>query len=127
MKVNTDLKIEKLKIDLISTLAEPEDWGAKERQTSFDNLSKKFLAFVEESKLVAQQQIILRSLLFEQIFQREENIKDAHQATLDWMFEKNETKFMNWLETGKGIYWVRGKVRKQLVAVLILSGGRIPN
>ena len=61
--------------------------------------------------MLAQQQAILQTLLFEEMEQREESIKDAHKATLDWMFQKNGTKFKEWLESEKGIYWVRGKVR----------------
>jgi hypothetical protein len=117
LKVNTELTLEKMKSDLMSTLAEQEDWASKEQQTGFNNLSKELFAFVKEVQLVAQQQVVLQSLLFEEMLQREENIKDAHQATRDWMFEKNETKFMKWLEAGKGIYWVRGKVRDYLLFI----------
>lgn len=56
------------------------------------------------------QQEVLQSLVFEEMKQREETIKDAHEMTLNWMFEKPETGFMNWLEADGGIYWVRGKV-----------------
>jgi hypothetical protein len=43
--------------------------------------------------------------MFEEMWQREEAIKDAHKITLNWIFEKNEIKFMGWLEAEDGIYW----------------------
>lgn len=58
-----------------------------------------------------RQHKILRSLNFEEMGQREETIKDAHKATLNWVLENNETKFLDCLEAEKGIYWVKGKVR----------------
>jgi hypothetical protein len=127
--VKTDLTLEKLKEDLISTLGRHSDGVAKEQQASFDNFSKQLFAFVKEGQLVTHQQIILQTLLFEEMEQREETIKDAHKATLDWMFEKEEVKFMKWLETEKGIYWVKGKVcgpRAIPLVVLIESMTRHP-
>jgi hypothetical protein len=108
--MNTDLNLEKMKLELISTLDRGRDEAARQQQAGFDMLSKQLFSLVEEGQLVAQQQTILQTLLFEEMEQREEAIKDAHKTTLDWMFERNETKFMNWLETGNGIYWVKGKV-----------------
>lgn len=110
LKMNTDLNLEKMKLELISTLDRGRGEAARQQQAGFDMLSKQLFSLVEEGQLVAQQQTILQTLLFEEMEQREEAIKDAHKTTLDWMFERNETKFMNWLETGNGIYWVKGKV-----------------
>jgi hypothetical protein len=64
----------------------------------------------KEGQQVAQQLAVLQTLLFEEILQREETIKDVHKATLEWMFAKNKTKFMDWLEFKEGIYWVKGRV-----------------
>jgi hypothetical protein len=111
--MNTNRKLEKLQEDLISTLklhAEREEKTTKEQRTRFDRFSKTLFSFIQEARLVSQQQILLQTLLFEEIQQREENIKDAHKATLDWMFEKSEIKFMDWLKTEQSIYWVKGKV-----------------
>ncbi|KAH8752602.1 hypothetical protein BGZ57DRAFT_95902 [Hyaloscypha finlandica] len=109
LKMNTDLNLEKMKLELISTLDRGRDEAARQQQAGFDMLSKQLFSLVEGGQLVAQQQTILQTLLFEEMEQREEAIKDAHKTTLDWMFERNETQFMNWLETGNGIYWVKGK------------------
>jgi hypothetical protein len=108
--MTTAQTLEKLKLDLISTLERQRDRAGREQQTRLDNFSKQLFALAKEGQEVLQQQIILQTLLFEQMEQREENIKDAYKTTLDWLFEKNETRFMDWLESEQGIYWVKGKV-----------------
>ncbi|PMD42737.1 hypothetical protein L207DRAFT_553693 [Hyaloscypha variabilis F] len=105
LKMNTEQTLELSKLDLLHTVKNP----LMAQQNDFDNLPTKLSSFIKEGQKLAQQQAILQTLLFEQMEQREENIKDAHKATLDWMFQKNGAKFMEWLETEEGIYWVRGK------------------
>ena len=113
LKINTNLSLERMRRDLlsISNLSTQEVVTAEDQSASFDQFSKKLFAFVKESQQVSQQQIILQTLLFDEIQQREEIIKDAHKETLDWIFKEEESKFMDWLKNQKGIYWVRGKVR----------------
>jgi len=114
LKVNTEQTLELSKLDLLHTVKNP----LMAQQNDFDNLPTKLSSFIKEGQMLAQQQAILQTLLFEQMEQREENIKDAHKATLDWMFQKNGAKFMEWLEAEEGIYWVRGKVRNSLDELL---------
>jgi TolA-binding protein len=113
LRMNTNLNLEEMKKDIIGTLEKQEDRVKKEKKdrlTSFDDLSKELRMLAKEGQQVAQQQAILQTLLFEEMEQRHETIKDAHKATLDWMFEPNKMKFVEWLETESGIYWVKGKV-----------------
>jgi hypothetical protein len=99
-----------MKEDLVCTLQKQWDRVENEELTLLDNLSRELCALAEEGQQVAQQQAILQTLLFEGIVQREETIKDAHEATLDRMYENAEIKFVEWLEFEGGIYWVKGKV-----------------
>jgi transposase len=113
MKIHRDETLEALRVEVMKTLDAHGEEAAK-GHTGLENLSKQLLALAEEGKRMSQEQEILKSLVFEEMEQREEAIKDAYKATLNWLFEKtekNETKFMNWLEAGNGIYWVKGKVR----------------
>ncbi|KAK1624060.1 hypothetical protein BDP81DRAFT_465006 [Colletotrichum phormii] len=48
-------------------------------------------------------------LKFDQIKTRQEAIKERHKATFDWVFSQDYTLFPQWLESGKGIFWIRGK------------------
>lgn len=116
--MNIDVTLERLRNDIMKTLKIQGELVAMGQQTGLEDLSKQLLILAEEGQkisqqqdILAQQQKILQTLIFEEMEQREESIKDAHKTTLDWVFKKNETQFMNWLKTEKGIYWVRGKVR----------------
>lgn len=109
--MNTDWTLEKLKKDLVLIVEKQQE----AQQTSFDAFSAQLSAFVKEGQLLPQQQSILQTLIFEEMEQREETIKDAHKKTLDWMFERNEISFMEWLESEEEIYWVKGKVRNPLL------------
>lgn len=111
LKIITNVRLNELKDDIVKTLDIQKEAIAEGLETGFGDLSKQLLTLAEQGQRTAQQQIILQTLVFEQMEQREEAIKDAHKATLDWMFEENETHFMQWLKAGKSIYWVKGKVR----------------
>ncbi|KXH24923.1 hypothetical protein CSIM01_09978 [Colletotrichum simmondsii] len=65
--------------------------------------------FNEEQQYVRTRHHILRSLKFDQIKARQEAIKERHRATFDWVFSHDDTLFPKWLESGNGIFWIRGK------------------
>jgi hypothetical protein len=56
------------------------------------------------------EQQILASLMYPSLKEREENIKDAHQLTLDWVLSNDDTQFSRWLSADSNIYWLKGKV-----------------
>ena len=51
------------------------------------------------------------------MYNRQENVGEAHQSTFQWIFEPNDLdtstrqwdSFVQWLEKGSGIYWINGK------------------
>jgi hypothetical protein len=106
-------------LDIVTTLNKQEDTSAK-GHTELTNLSKQLLALSAEGKKAEQEPQILESLIFEEMHQREEAIKDAHKSTLHRMFDKNDLQFMDWLEAEKGIYWVRGKMRVIIIDLKFL-------
>ena len=110
LKINRDLTLENLRVDILEALDEQGNAAVK-GYTGLDKLSKQLFALAEEGQRVTQEQKVLESLIFEEMEQRGEAIKDAQSATLDWMFRENGTRFMNWLKAETGIYWVKGKVR----------------
>jgi hypothetical protein len=67
---------------------------------------------VKGLRQVEHQQAIIRSLQFPSIKRRHTEIETAQQDTLEWIFDKSETNFLQWLETGNGIYWINGLVRR---------------
>ena len=58
---------------------------------------------------------LLDSLWFAEIHSREERIADPHRETFKWIFDKSGhairpwDSFVQWLENGKGTYWINGK------------------
>ena len=57
----------------------------------------------------------LASLHFPEINCRQEEIKEAHQKTFQWIFDPSGERvrpwsnFIDWLQNGSGTYWVNGK------------------
>ncbi|KAL8976549.1 MAG: hypothetical protein Q9205_007460, partial [Flavoplaca limonia] len=55
----------------------------------------------------------LRSLWFEEIHIRMNDIADSHSQTLHWMFEDDATRpwdsFCSWLQGNDRLYWINGK------------------
>ena len=55
----------------------------------------------------------LRSLWFEEIHTRKNDIADSHSQTLHWMFEDDATRpwdsFCSWLQGNDRLYWINGK------------------
>ncbi len=51
------------------------------------------------------------------MYSRQDNVGEAHQSTFQWIHEPNDfdtsarqwDSFVQWLEEGKGIYWINGK------------------
>jgi hypothetical protein len=83
-----------------------------ERVTNLVNASPE-----EENKVrVAVEETILRSLAFETMTTRYEQVVPAHRMTFDWIFRPFPTEgpkwddFPAWLAGGKnGVYWIKGK------------------
>ena len=70
----------------------------------------------EEAKLrqsVARD--LLRSLWFETITDRYEEISEAHKRTFKWIYQDSPyeearwSNFAHWLTQGDGLYWIQGK------------------
>lgn len=61
------------------------------------------------------QQKFFESLVFPEIFRRQDSVKQAYVKTYRWIFDRSGTKvrpwdnFIEWLETGSSTYWINGK------------------
>ncbi|KAL6720867.1 hypothetical protein ACLMJK_002792 [Lecanora helva] len=66
-----------------------------------------------QKKLAGYQDVLNTKILVD--LRREENIKDAHKKTFEWIFDRADegvrpwSNFVRWLETGQGTYWIHGK------------------
>ncbi|KAI3316766.1 hypothetical protein HD806DRAFT_516636 [Xylariaceae sp. AK1471] len=50
---------------------------------------------------------VLDHLQFRRMGAREAEVREAHENTCAWIFEK--TQFTSWLREGQGLYWIEGK------------------
>jgi hypothetical protein len=96
----------------------------------FETQSKSLLQFEERahektrSVLIEQvkercgrkvQLAALQALRFKSMTYRHETIAEAHCRTFEWIFQDRDiegnswSKFSEWLESGSGIYWIKGK------------------
>jgi hypothetical protein len=106
---NTNNKITQLKNEILVALEQLQE-SARGGET-LSVISAKCLTLAEQGKM----QKILHTLHFRAITVREENIHEAHEKTFNWIFKDAATtalpdpKFMEWMRSGSGIYWISGK------------------
>ena len=69
----------------------------------------------ERERDMLLQEKFLESLVYPEIFSREDSVSPAHKKTFRWIFDRSGTKvrpwdnFVEWLETGSSTYWINGK------------------
>jgi hypothetical protein len=64
----------------------------------------------EKERKIKWRRALLEWLIFAQIHDRREQVGSAHQETFKWVLEVgNKTGFAEWVRTGSGIFWIRGK------------------
>lgn len=104
---------EKLKTDILAAMKEMSSKNAK--QEDLLDLKDKLLACENESSKLDIGLRVLKMLHFPMMKSRYTNIAVAHSSTYKWIFQRTATKnssrpqFVDWLESGDGIYWINGK------------------
>ena len=84
-------------------------------QVTCDYLAKRFDQLQQQMKSDEQRRAFLDSLYFPELTSRHEQIREAHEKTLQWIFEPQGDlalkwdSFIQWLQAGQGIYWINGK------------------
>jgi len=72
---------------------------------------KQFLASFEAERVLRRQQSdFIKSLYFPEIRRRWDQVPRADNLTNAWLFDSNKTNFLEWLESGRSIFWITGKV-----------------
>ncbi|KAH0536562.1 hypothetical protein FGG08_006570 [Glutinoglossum americanum] len=107
LESNTMDGLDDLKSQLIDFLRKQAENGSG--TDSLDGLPAALQELAEEGKRVRRQQEILNSLCFKSIKVRQDAIKNAYADTFEWIFKSPQINFREWLYSGNGIYWVRGK------------------
>ena len=74
------------------------------------DLIAKLSSLAKEVESTALNQMLLRSLHFQDIRTRETQVAFSHEATFKWLLEQESpTNIAEWLESQNGIFWVAGK------------------
>ena len=74
------------------------------------DLSCHLSSLSQNMESTASDQMVLRSLYFEQIEDRQTSIAEAHRDTFVWLLDpSSKSNFAQWLEYQAGIYWINGK------------------
>lgn len=115
--------LEQLNLHQVESLQTLQDMNpqlqsfVKELQHSFQSeirQSTQVLQNIHSTTLVSQQQRnLLNSLNYPTINSRRNDIRSKHKNTYEWIFDplpKPWPSFVEWLETGSGIYWINGKL-----------------
>lgn len=72
------------------------------------SLTTKLVVLDKNRELYRRQLKIVESLYFPELKRRQSDITDANRKTEKWVFDKHRTTFLDWLESGNGIYWISG-------------------
>ena len=75
-----------------------------------EELSNNISNLANEVSLSASDQILLNSLRFDYMAQRQATVEPANEQTFGWVLDSSSpVKFDDWLRFQDGIYWVMGK------------------
>jgi hypothetical protein len=108
--MNITIKFDSLRRNLLNILNSRAD-SSTQQTYRVENIVENLTDMVNAREKVKLQQKILKSLIFDDMKQRQERIHKADTVTLSWIFTEPRTRFMEWLRGENGIYWVKGKVR----------------
>ncbi|KAK5712110.1 hypothetical protein LTR15_012179 [Elasticomyces elasticus] len=73
------------------------------------DLADRLDEFSKETKKVGMTQYLLNSLQYDTMRNREEAVARNHTQTFDWIFNSQESRFLNWLNNDSGMFWIAGK------------------
>lgn len=77
---------------------------------TLSDLSMKLLDFSKQIDRAALEILLLDSLWFNNINDREDNIAPSHAKTFEWAIDpSSSTTLRDWLENQNGVYWIMGK------------------
>ena len=83
--------------------------GSMDQHGAVELLSSSFDKMSSQVRTINSCQRILRTLAFEEMNTRQENIAQAHASTFDWIFRNPKLDFTDWASAKDGLFWITGK------------------
>ncbi|KAE9372556.1 hypothetical protein N431DRAFT_483324 [Stipitochalara longipes BDJ] len=116
LEIRTTAELESLQVQL-RKLNQNLQESSKQAACLLQDLSAKIiqLKLIAEGSKVQTSIDVLESLRYTSMNARQSEVKDEHAETFRWILEHDTSadlrspKFMEWLESEGGIYWVAGK------------------
>ena len=96
--------------ELLQALSSHDYVERMHASTALSGLSVKLSTLACEVRSMASNQMLLRSLWFDNIEDRRANVQTAHRGTFEWTSERaSRIDFEDWLQNRDGLYWIMGK------------------
>jgi hypothetical protein len=109
LTITYDNSIDDIKQDIFGLTNVGRIEALSARQLS--QLQERLDSFAKEYETRRYASKVLRRLNFAEIRRRWGRITDAEKNTNTWIFDRAKTRFLDWLEAGRGIFWITGRVR----------------
>ena len=88
----------------------PNDGMSRRELDPATELTNKLSSLAKAIDTTRENQMILDSLWFSDLKERQANIAASHDATFKWVLDESSAfELKNWLRSQRGIYWVRGR------------------
>ena len=108
MAVNYENSLDSYQTDILS-LTSPGSYNVLDRD-QLVKLNNRLHNFEQECKNRRHTARVLGRLDFPEIRRRWDKIHATEKNTNTWIFDRQRTNFMDWLESGNDIFWITGKV-----------------
>lgn len=102
-------QLDELRVELARTHEKMQKATDAQVAALFETMAEAVVRTSAHCNLRMRVEVILRSLLFDTISDRESGVPDAHQGTFAWAFDDTKTSLPTWLRSGKGVFWIEGK------------------
>ncbi|RBR15606.1 uncharacterized protein FIESC28_07247 [Fusarium coffeatum] len=107
MAVNYENSLDSYQTDILN-LTSPGSYNVLDRG-QLDKLNDRLQNFEQECKNRRHTARVLGRLDFPEIRRRWDKIHATEKSTNTWIFDRQKTNFMDWLESGNDIFWITGK------------------
>ena len=108
MAVNYESSLDSYQTDILN-LTSAGSYSVLDRN-QLDKLNNRLHSFEQECKNRRHTARVLSRLDFPEIRRRWDKIHATEKNTNTWIFDRQKTNFMDWLESENDIFWITGKV-----------------
>ena len=117
MAVNYENSLDSYQTDILN-LTSPGSYNVLDRD-QLDRLNNRLHKFEQECKDRRHTARVLGRLDFPEIRRRWDKIHATEKNTNTWIFDRQKTNFLDWLESGNDIFWITGKVGTLMHLVIV--------